>query len=84
MIVTLITLTLVITVWFGLVWLVGFLTSSSTTILGYIADRPQDKSVWQSYVLPHMRQSWETMTSVSAGHIINDDIDNKIKTTRCK
>ena len=22
------------------------------------------------YVLPHMRQSWETMTSVSAGHII--------------
>ena len=48
--------------------LFGFLTSSSTT--GYIADGPQDKSVWQFYVLPHMRQSWETMTSVSAGHII--------------
>ena len=26
--------------------------------------------VWQFYVLPHMRQSWETMTSVSTGHII--------------
>ena len=25
---------------------------------------------WQFYVLPHTRQSWETMTSVSAGHII--------------
>ena len=50
----------------GFVCLVGFLTSSSTTI----ADGPQDKSVWQFYVLPHMRQSWETMTSVSAGHII--------------
>ena len=26
--------------------------------------------VWQFYVLPHTRQSGETMTSVSAGHII--------------
>ena len=26
--------------------------------------------VWQFYELPHMRQSEETMTSVSAGHII--------------
>ena len=50
------------------VCLFGFLTSCQ--LLGYIADGPQDKSVWQFYVLPHMRQSWETMTSVSAGHII--------------
>ena len=53
---------------FGLVWLVGFLTSSSTTRL-YRGRAPR-QSVWQFYVLPHMRQSWETMTSVSAGHII--------------
>ena len=26
--------------------------------------------IWQLYVLPHTRQSGETMTSVSAGHII--------------
>ena len=32
--------------------------------------RAQRQSVWQFYVLPHMRQSWETMTSISAGHII--------------
>ena len=51
-----------------LVWLVGFLTSSSTTRL-YRGRAPR-QSVWQFYVLPHMRQSWETMTSVSAGHII--------------
>ena len=50
------------------VWLVGFLTSSSTTRL-YRGRAPR-QSVWQFYVLPHMRQSWETMTSVSAGHII--------------
>ena len=50
------------------VCLFGFLTSSSTTRL--YPDGPQDKSVWQFYVLLHMRQSWETMTSVSAGHII--------------
>ena len=46
----------------------GFLTSSSTTRL-YRGRAPR-QSVWQFYVLPHMRQSWETMTSVSAGHII--------------
>ena len=49
-------------------WLVGFLTSSSTTRL--YRRRVPRQSVWQFYVLPHMRQSWETMTSVSAGHII--------------
>ena len=51
--------------WFGLF---GFFTSSSTTRL-YRGRAPR-QSVWQFYVLPHMRQSWETMTSVSAGHII--------------
>ena len=50
------------------VYLVGFLTSSSTTRL-YCGRAPR-QSVWQFYVLPHMRQSWETMTSISAGHII--------------
>ena len=50
------------------VCLVGFLTSSSTTRL-YRGRAPR-QSVLQFYVLPHMRQSWETMTSVSAGHII--------------
>ena len=49
-------------------WLVGFLTSSLTTRL-YRGRGPR-QSVWQFYVRPHMRQSWETMTSVSAGHII--------------
>ena len=49
-------------------WLVGFLTSSSTSRL-YRGRAPR-QSVWQFNVLPHMRQSWETMTSVSAGHII--------------
>ena len=48
--------------------LFGFLTSSSTTRL-YRGRAPR-QSVWQFYVLPHMRQSWETMTSDSAGHII--------------
>ena len=48
--------------------LFGFLTSSSTTRL-YRGRAPR-QSVRQFYVLPHMRQSWETMTSVSAGHII--------------
>ena len=51
-----------------LFFLFGFLTSSSTTRL-YRGRAPR-QSVWQFYVLPHMRQSWETMTSVSAGHII--------------
>ena len=50
------------------VCLVGFLTSSSTTRL-YRGRAPR-QSVRQFYVLSHMRQSWETMTSVSAGHII--------------
>ena len=50
------------------VCLVGFLTSSSTIRL-YPGRAPR-QSVWQFYVLPHMRQSSETMTSVSAGHII--------------
>ena len=50
------------------VCLVGFLTSSSTTRL-YRGRAPR-QSVWQFYVLPHMKQSRETMTSVSAGHII--------------
>ena len=45
-----------------------FLTSSSTTRL-YRGRAPR-QSVCQFYVLLHMRQSWETMTSVSAGHII--------------
>ena len=35
----------------------------------YCGQAPR-QSVWQFYVLPHMRQSWETMTSVSAGHVI--------------
>ena len=48
--------------------LFGFLTSSSTTRL-YRGRAPR-QGVWQFYVLPHMRESWETMTSVSAGHII--------------
>ena len=51
-----------------IVCLFGFLTSSSTTRL-YRGRAPR-QSVWQFYVLPHMRQSWETMTSISAGHII--------------
>ena len=51
-----------------IVWLVGFLTSSSTTRL--YRGRASRQSVWQFYVLPHIRQSWETMTSVSAGHSI--------------
>ena len=48
--------------------LFDFLTSSSTTRL-YRGWAPR-QSVGQFYVLPHMRQSWETMTSVSVGHII--------------
>ena len=48
--------------------LFGFLRSSSTTRL-YRGRAPR-QSIWQFYVLPHMRQSWETMTSVLAGHII--------------
>ena len=48
--------------------LFGFLTPLSTT--GLYRGRATRQSVWQFYVLPHMRQSWETMTSVSAGRII--------------
>ena len=48
--------------------LFGFLMSSSTTRL--YRGRAARQSLWQFYVLPHMRQSWETMASVSAGHII--------------
>ena len=51
-------------------WLVGFLTSSSTTTTRLYHGRAPRQSVWQFHMLPHMRQSWETMTSVSAGHII--------------
>ena len=53
------------------VCLAGFLTSSSTTRL-YRGPAPR-QSVWQFYMLPHMRQSWETMTSVSVGHISDTD-----------
>ena len=42
------------------VWLVGRL---------YRGRAPR-QSVWQFHVMPHMKQSWETMTSVSAGDII--------------
>ena len=38
------------------VWLVGFLTPPSTTRL-YRGHAPR-QSLWQFYVLPHMRQSW--------------------------
>ena len=57
-------------VWFIclFVWLVGFLTSSLTSRI--YRERAPRESVWQFYVLPHMRQSWGTMTSASAGHII--------------
>ena len=44
------------------------LISSSATRL-YRGRAPR-QGVWQFCVLSHMRQSWETMTSVSAGHII--------------
>ena len=50
------------------VCLVGFLTSLSTTRL--YRGRVPRQSVWQFNLLPQMRQSWETMTSVSASHII--------------
>ena len=55
-------------IWEDFFCLFGFLTSSSTTRL-YRGRAPR-QSVWQFYVLPHTRQSWETMISVSAGHII--------------
>ena len=44
------------------VCLVGFLTSTSTTGL-YHGLAPR-QSVWQFYVLPHIRHRWETMSSV--------------------
>ena len=46
--------------------LIGFLTLPSTTRL--YRGRALRQSVLQFHVLPHMRQSWENMTSVSAGH----------------
>ena len=49
--------------------LVGWLLKSSSTTRLYRGRGPR-QNVWQFYVLPHMRQSWETMTSASAGHII--------------
>ena len=54
--------------WIQSIRLFVWLTSSSTTRL--YRGRAPKQSVWQFYVLPHMRQSKETMTSVSAGHII--------------
>ena len=54
----------------GFVCLVGFLMSSSTRPTSLYRGRVPRQSVWQFYVLPHMRQSWEPMSSVSAGHII--------------
>ena len=56
-------------VWF--VCLFGCLTSSSTTRL-YRGQVPR-QSVLQFYVLPHMRQSWETMTCLSRSHYIDTD-----------
>ena len=56
---------------FTRVCLFGFLTSSSTTRL-YRGRAPRQErlTILRFYVLPLMRQSWETMTYVSAGHII--------------
>ena len=51
-----------------MVWLFGFLTFSSATRL-YRRRAPR-QSVWQLYVLTHTRQREETLTSISAGHII--------------
>ena len=51
-----------------IVVLFDFLTSSLTTRL--YCGRAQIQSVWQFYLLPHMRQSWEIMTSLSASQII--------------
>ena len=52
----------------------GFLMSSSTTRLyrGRVRRLTSDNL----YVLPHTRQSWETMTSVSAWIIICNNYDN--------
>ena len=50
------------------VCLIGFLKSSSTTKL-YRGRAPR-QSVWQFYVLQYTRQSGETITSASVGHII--------------
>ena len=53
------------------VCLFGFLTSSPTTRL-YRGRAPR-QSVWQFYVLPHMRQSWETMTFVWVARLSSKD-----------
>ena len=43
----------------------------SVLVNNWVISRTGPKTdVWQFYVLPHMRQSRRTMTSVSAGHII--------------
>ena len=65
---------------FLLVCLVGFLTFWSTT--GLYRGRAPRQSVLQFYVLPRMRQSGQTMTSVSAGHIIltpQDTLSHHVK-----
>ena len=54
----------------GFVWLVGWFLNVLVNTTRLYRGRAPRQSVWQVYVLPHMRQSWETMTSVSAGHII--------------
>ena len=55
----------------GIVCLFGWLVSQHPhQQLGYIADRSKDWRLTTIYVLPHTRQSWETITSVSARHII--------------
>ena len=55
--------------YFAFVCLVDFLTSLSTTRL-YRGRVPRLKSDNLFYVLLHTRQKGETITSVSAGHII--------------
>ena len=57
------------------VCLFGFLKSSSTSRL-YRGRAPR-QSVWQFYVLPHMRQSWETMSATDLAH---DDDKGKEET----
>ena len=58
------------------VCLFGFLTSSSTTRL-YRGWAPR-QSVWQFYVLPHLRQSWETMTfCLSRSHYTDTDPNSR-------
>ena len=54
-------------------WLVGWFLNVGLLVNNQTISRTGPKTnVWQFYVLPHMRQRWEIMTSVSllAGHII--------------